>query len=206
MPTSPIAALVANANIAKAIIDAAIVADVRTPIATVKSVAVMIEAPITGRPESSLVRSLNPAAGHPVIAARAPRPITWRPEIVVARSRWLIVFRQRRRRLRRVARRLNSIARIIRALVISSARARRRSALLLSGIRRRTGACRAAGRPIRCGRGICIYRSQVSRRRVRGLILRAGRVVRNRHRVLTLGASCKAKHGRHGKQRYGYKS
>jgi hypothetical protein len=78
----------------------------------------MLETPIARRPERSLVRSLNPTAGHPVISACAPCPIARSPKISVARSRRLFVVRQRRRRLRSVAYRLNAVAWIIRALVV----------------------------------------------------------------------------------------
>ena len=64
---APVTALVADADIAKAVVDAAIVADVRAPVATVKSVAVMPEAPVAGGPESALVGSFNPDSGHPVV-------------------------------------------------------------------------------------------------------------------------------------------
>jgi hypothetical protein len=47
---APIAALVANTDVAKTIIDTAIVADVLTPIAGVKSVGVIRVAPIAGGP------------------------------------------------------------------------------------------------------------------------------------------------------------
>ena len=68
MATAPVASLVAEANVAKAVIDAAIEADVRTPIATVKAIAVVPVAPVAGGPKSTLVGSLNPPAGHPVVA------------------------------------------------------------------------------------------------------------------------------------------
>ncbi len=65
---APIAALVAKANVAITIIDATVVADVGTPVATIKAVAVISVAPIARSPESTLIGSLYPPTGHPVIA------------------------------------------------------------------------------------------------------------------------------------------
>jgi hypothetical protein len=79
MSAAPVAALVAETDIAKAVIDAAIVADVRAPVATVKAVAVIVVAPVAGGPESALVGSLDPPAGHPVVAALTPCPVAGRP-------------------------------------------------------------------------------------------------------------------------------
>ena len=93
MAATPIAALVAETDVAKAIIDAAIVADVRTPVATVKTVAMIVIAPVAGSPERALVRSLHPSAGNPVVAALTPAPITRSPKIAVAGRLGLIVIR-----------------------------------------------------------------------------------------------------------------
>jgi AmiR/NasT family two-component response regulator len=68
MVVIPIAALVAEADIAEAIVDAAVVADVSAPIAPVELVTVVSPAPVAWRPQSTLIRSFNPGAGHPVIA------------------------------------------------------------------------------------------------------------------------------------------
>ena len=114
----PVAALVADADIAEAIIDAAVVADVRAPVATVEAVAMVMEAPVAGRPESAGVGSLNPCAGHPIVAAPAPGPIAGSPQVVVAGSLRLIVVGQRRRRLGGIIDRLLSIPWIVGALII----------------------------------------------------------------------------------------
>ena len=118
MAAAPVAALVAKSYIAKAVVHAAIVADVGTPVAAVKAVAVMVIAPIARGPKSALVGSLDPHAGHPVISAITPSPVAGRPEVVVAGSGRLVVFGQRRGRLIRVFNRLSAIAGIVRALVI----------------------------------------------------------------------------------------
>jgi hypothetical protein len=101
MAAAPVAALVADTDVAKAVIDAAIIADVRTPIATIKAVAIMPEAPVAGG-----------------------------PEVAVAGSRWLIIFGQWRWRLRSVGHWLSAIAGIIRALIGRAARVGWRSTLL----------------------------------------------------------------------------
>ena len=50
MAAAPVAALVANADVAKTVIDTAIVANVLTPVAGVKSIGVIRVAPIAGGP------------------------------------------------------------------------------------------------------------------------------------------------------------
>ena len=67
---SPVAALVAVAGVAKAVVDAAIVADVLAPVARIEPVRVIPVAPVAGRPQCAFVGSLNPCAGHPIIAVR----------------------------------------------------------------------------------------------------------------------------------------
>jgi hypothetical protein len=90
---APIAALIAETEVAEAVVDAAIVADVPSPVPAVKAVAVMPETPVAGSPERALVGSLNPGAGHPVITPGRPRPIAGRPKIAVTRSLGLLVLR-----------------------------------------------------------------------------------------------------------------
>lgn len=117
MAALPVAALVADTHVAEAVVDSAVVADVRTPVASVKSVMVMPVAPVARGPESPLIGSLNPHAGYPVVAALTPCPVPRRPEIVVARSLRLVVVGQRRRRLIRGFDWLRTVAGIVRALV-----------------------------------------------------------------------------------------
>jgi hypothetical protein len=191
MAATPVAADVADADVAKAVIDTAIEADMRTPVATVKAVVVVPVAPIAGGPESALVGSLNPPAGHPVVARWRISPVARGPEVAVAGSRRLVVIGQRRRRLRRIVSRLSAVVLIVRALVVSTvvipARANWLNALL-------AGAGCAAG----CGlRGVCIGWGQVACRRIRGLILRHG-WIQTGILVRTLGASGNAEHNRHG--------
>ena len=91
MVVVPVAALVAESNIAEAIVDAAVVADVPAPIAAVKLVAVVSPSPVARRPESALVRSLNPCTRHPVVAPSRPGPIAGRPQVPVTGSLWLVI-------------------------------------------------------------------------------------------------------------------
>jgi hypothetical protein len=92
VPIAPVAALVADTGVAKSIINAAIKADVRTPIAAIKAVAVIMVAPVAGGPERALVGSLDPSAGNPIIAALTPGPIAGGPKIAVAGRLGLVVI------------------------------------------------------------------------------------------------------------------
>jgi hypothetical protein len=189
---APVAALVAVADVAKAVIDTAIVADILAPVARIKPVMVMPVAPVSGRPESALVRSLNPSAGHPVIAVCTPGPVAGRPEITVAGSRRLVVVGHGRRRLGSCIFRLLSVPRIIitliRRLGIGAVPIRRRSALLSVGTRRR-GRVRSR----RDG-------GRVVGSRVRRLILRAWLAVIRSDQAWILVASGGENYHRQGKQ------
>jgi hypothetical protein len=79
MPAAPVAAFVANADVAKAVIDATVVADVRAPVTTVEPITVMPVAPVAGRPERPLIGSLHPSAGNPVVTGGSPCPVAGRP-------------------------------------------------------------------------------------------------------------------------------
>ena len=114
---APVAALVAVAGVTKAVVDAAIVADVLAPVATVEPVRVIPIAPVAGGPKCALVGSLNPCAGHPIIAVRRPGPVARRPDVVVAGIVRLVVVEKGRRRLVCGVFRLLSVARIVGRLV-----------------------------------------------------------------------------------------
>jgi hypothetical protein len=111
---TPVAALVAIAAIAISVVNPAIEADVLTPVAAMEPVVVMPKAPVAGGPQGTLIGSLNPNAGNPVvawlrIAGLCVGPIAGRPEIVVAGGWRLVVFGQRRRRIVSAIRRLLSV-------------------------------------------------------------------------------------------------
>ena len=210
MAAAPVAALVAVAGVAKAVVDAAIEADILTPVAAVEAVVVMVVAPVAWRPQSALVGSLNPRAGHPVVVSLIPGPVAGRPEIAVAGSLRLIVVGQRRRRLVGGILRLLSVTRIfhrlIRCLVVAATRIRRRRALLSVVTRWRRGALLIAVLRGRLSARVCGNGGQVGRRRVRWLILRAVLAGVGRGLVLIRAASDGAKHCRQDKKRQSSKS
>ena len=78
-PASPLAAFEAYATVSEAVIDAAVKADVRSPVATVPAVAAMLKAPVARRPQHAYRRD-NPRSRDPVVAAIfIPSPITGGP-------------------------------------------------------------------------------------------------------------------------------
>jgi hypothetical protein len=91
---APVSAVVTVTGIAEAIVDAAVEADMRPPVAAMEVIAVAVEAPVTGGPERSIVRWRTPDTGNPVVADGSPAPVAGGPEIVRGRSFGLIVLRQ----------------------------------------------------------------------------------------------------------------
>jgi hypothetical protein len=89
----PVAALISESNVAEAVVDAAIVADVAAPITAVEAVTALNEAPVAGSPQCSLVRRGNPRTGNPIVAFRCVVPIAGGPDIAVSGSRRLFVLR-----------------------------------------------------------------------------------------------------------------
>lgn len=96
----PVAALVADADIAKAVIDSAVEADVTAPVSAMETVAVVDEAPVSRRPKRALIGRCAPRSGNPVVAGWRIAPIAGGPEITGLWDGRLLVFRERRRRLR----------------------------------------------------------------------------------------------------------
>ena len=64
----PVAAVEAGADIAEAVVNAAVVADVRAPVADMEAEASEGEAPVGGCPERAIVGRRAPDAGDPVVA------------------------------------------------------------------------------------------------------------------------------------------
>lgn len=95
----PPAAEEANAEVAEAVVDAAIVADCRAPITGVPDVEAVGPTPITGRPKRTDVGRLDPCAGNPVIVAGivVVGPIARRPDQAGLRAGRLHINGQRRR-------------------------------------------------------------------------------------------------------------
>ena len=121
----PVAALVAPSGIAVAVVHAAIKSDIPAPVAMIEAVSAIAEAPIAGRPERSLVGRRGPGSRDPVIAGRSIGPVSGSPKIARLGNRRLIIFRQRRRRLRGILIRSRIVRRfaiILIGLVIIPAR------------------------------------------------------------------------------------
>src|SRR5271170_7469014 len=69
---SPVAAVVANATVAEAVINAAIKSNVRPPVACVPGVDALAPAPIPGRPKQPYAWRNDPSPWDPVVALIAP--------------------------------------------------------------------------------------------------------------------------------------
>lgn len=80
----PVATLVAEADVAEAVIDATVVADVLAPIAVVPAIATAVPAPPSGRPQRTNVRRRNPCSGDVVVTGGCVIPIAGGPHIVRA--------------------------------------------------------------------------------------------------------------------------
>jgi hypothetical protein len=66
---APLAADESDALIAEAIVHAAVVANVTAPVAPMKPVAAAVPVPVIRRPKRTVIRSLYPGSGHPVVVA-----------------------------------------------------------------------------------------------------------------------------------------
>jgi hypothetical protein len=95
----PVAAVIADAGVSEAVVDAAVEADVRAPEATVKAPAVAIPAPVAGGPEGAIVGWSAPGAGDPVVAGGSPVPVAGGPDVVGRGGFRLLVDGQGRRGL-----------------------------------------------------------------------------------------------------------
>src|SRR6185312_1169959 len=84
-----------HAAISEAVVDAAVEADVRSPIALMPDEGASAPAPVTGGPQQANGRRPHPHTGHPVIAGRTVGPVPRRPKIAVAWAEGLRVDRQR---------------------------------------------------------------------------------------------------------------
>jgi len=96
----PIPAIITFSAIPVAVIDPAIETDVRSPITSVPNVHSIVPPPITGCPQEARRRRKHPCAGHPVIIfiVVAVCPVAGRPNIILAGTNRLYVYRQRRGR------------------------------------------------------------------------------------------------------------
>jgi hypothetical protein len=83
-PVIPISTVVADASIAEAVIDAAVISYVRPPISGVPNISATIVAPVAGRPQQPDSRWQHPRTGDPVITNVSVGPVTWRPYVAGA--------------------------------------------------------------------------------------------------------------------------
>lgn len=95
----PISAVVAATGVSEAVVDAAVVTNVWTPVAGMPQINAVIIAPPRRRPERVYPRRQHPCAGNPVIAGVRVIPIAGRPNVIVAGSGRLAVIGKRRWRL-----------------------------------------------------------------------------------------------------------
>jgi hypothetical protein len=91
---APVPALVARASVAESIINAAVVADILAPEAVVVTIPAIVLSPISGGPQIAHFRRLYPSARHPIIALGSIAPVSWRPQIAIAGTFGLRIFRQ----------------------------------------------------------------------------------------------------------------
>jgi hypothetical protein len=89
--TAPFASRKADAHVAESIVDAAVVADVGSPVAVVEEIVPTFKAPVGRRPEETWLGSRHPGAGNPVIAVLAVSPVAGGPEIAVLWAERLLV-------------------------------------------------------------------------------------------------------------------
>ena len=88
----PIAAEVADADVAEAVVDATVEADVEAPVAVVKAVVAAVVAPVGGSPKRAVVGRRAPDSGDPVVAGVGVAPVAGGPDVVGIGSGGLVVF------------------------------------------------------------------------------------------------------------------
>ena len=100
LPSLPVSALKASAHVSESIKNAAVEADLLSPVASVPDVNAVAPSPISWSPQETNFGRENPRAGHPVVVAVVivPSPIAGCPHIAFARTDRLYVHGQERRR------------------------------------------------------------------------------------------------------------
>jgi hypothetical protein len=93
----PIAALIAQPGVTGTVVDATVVAHLRTPVAVGPVVEPILEGPIPGRPQHAIDRWVDPGAGHPVIIHAIPGPVPRGPQISWLGQGGLVIDRNLRR-------------------------------------------------------------------------------------------------------------
>jgi hypothetical protein len=94
---APLAAEEADAAVAESVVNTAIEADVRSPVAGVPSIKAAPKSPVAGGPQDANTRRLHPDSGNPVVACVTVGPVAGRPVIAWRRQRRLLVNGQYRR-------------------------------------------------------------------------------------------------------------
>jgi hypothetical protein len=97
--SAPLAAAKADAAVAEAVVHAAIVADMRTPIAFMEKESSAGPSPVAGSPKQAGTRRGHPGAGNPIIIGLIgiPSPVAGSPHQVGRRGKRLHIDRNRRR-------------------------------------------------------------------------------------------------------------
>lgn len=96
--TLPATAAVAFPAVAVAVINAAIEADIRSPVSGVENKRTAAPTPIGGSPKHPDLRRLHPGSRHPVVTIFAIGPKAGSPQVTLTRAIGLDIDRQRRRR------------------------------------------------------------------------------------------------------------
>src|SRR5690606_11137884 len=95
----PIAAVVAGADVAEAVVDAAVITHLAAPVAWMPPVGIAGVSPVARCPERADEGRQYPRARHPVIALVIHRPVSGGPDVARARNHGLAVGGKWRRRL-----------------------------------------------------------------------------------------------------------
>src|SRR6202044_3401604 len=90
-PTPPPPPNKAATAVPEAVVNAAIEADVGSPIASVPGIYAATPTPVTRSPEQADARRCDPNARYPVVASGTVRPVSRRPHVALNRARRLFV-------------------------------------------------------------------------------------------------------------------
>jgi hypothetical protein len=95
---APFSARETDALVPKAVVHAAVVADVAAPVAPMEPVSAVVPVPVVGRPQGAYIGHRNPCAGNPVVVLVAIGPVAGNPHQVGLRAVGLFVNREFGRR------------------------------------------------------------------------------------------------------------
>src|SRR5579863_4285316 len=95
--STPLSAIKTGAKVSEPVIDAAIEANVWTPVAGIPEIKTVIPTPISGRPQETRLRRFHPGARHPVVSIVVViGPVAGNPHEALARTNGLLIHRKRR--------------------------------------------------------------------------------------------------------------